>query len=159
MWPFKKKQKVAESLQPGQVFYGQVDSTERFGDNLTLSEDEWINTTPLNANTTDPQSIGLPPVDASGDDIYRVADGLSRIRESIPIPDGQQGHHLCRASVRDCRRSKRSTTTYSLLHLGHFVNLWKIRFQQPEVADASRTSTERSSSTSDRPPPFPGSWP
>ena len=31
--------------------------------------------------------MGLPPVGASDDEVYRIAEQLSRIRESVPIPD------------------------------------------------------------------------
>jgi|SRR5579863_2045753 len=86
MWPFKKK--VARQAVPLEQFsFSQVDTTERFGDNLTLAADDWIGTSPLNATIPDAQSMGLPPVGASDDEVYRGADRLSQIRESIPIPD------------------------------------------------------------------------
>jgi hypothetical protein len=90
MWPFKKKAEAPEAPQPvpaNQISFSQVDTTERFGDNLSLAADEWITTSPLNAMVGDPQSAGLPPVGAGDDEVYRVAERLSRIRESMPLPD------------------------------------------------------------------------
>ncbi len=82
MWPFKKK----PSVSFGTFSYSQVDATERFGDDKGLGPDDWIATTPLNAAAEDPASMGLPPRGASDDEVYRVASGLSTLRESIPIP-------------------------------------------------------------------------
>ncbi|WP_234083076.1 hypothetical protein [Azonexus sp. R2A61] len=87
MWPFKKKQTTQpEALPPASISYSQVDTTERFGDNLGLAQDEWIATIPLNEMTQDPESMGLPSVGASADEVFRVASRLSQLRESIPIP-------------------------------------------------------------------------
>ncbi len=86
MWPFKKKP-VPHAMPPEQIQFSQLDITERFGDNLTLTADEWISTSPLNARIPDAQSQGLPPIGASEDEVYRIADSLSRIRESLPIPN------------------------------------------------------------------------
>lgn len=83
MWPFKKKQNPME----GPISFSQVDSTENFGDDQKLGPDDWIPTTPLNATTEQPESMGLPPPGAGPDEVYRVASGLSAIRESIPIPN------------------------------------------------------------------------
>lgn len=86
MWPFKKKESPPYA-PPEQISFSQVDTTERFGDNLSLTADDWISTTPLNSTVADAQSMGLPPVGASDAEVYRVADRLSRFRESAPIPD------------------------------------------------------------------------
>lgn len=86
MWPFKKKE-AAQSTPPEQISFSQVDTTDRFGDNLSLTEEDWISTKPLNSMVSNPQSMGLPPVGASDEEVYRVAERLSRIRESAPIPD------------------------------------------------------------------------
>ena len=87
MWPFKKKQTPKpELLPPGPISYSQVDTTERFGDNLRLAQDEWIATIPLNTMTQDPESMGLPSVGASTDEVFRIASRLSHLRESIRIP-------------------------------------------------------------------------
>src|SRR5262249_22746705 len=88
MWPFKRKKKDASPKGPlEKISYSQVGTTERFGDNLSLTADEWITTSPLNETTPDPQSMGLPPVGASDEEVYHIADRLSRMRESVPIPD------------------------------------------------------------------------
>jgi hypothetical protein len=87
MWPFKKKEPGVQPPPLEQFSYSQLDITERFGDNLSLTEDDWITTSPLNSTTPNPQSVGLPSVGASDDEVYRIADRLSSIRESIPIPN------------------------------------------------------------------------
>ena len=88
MWPFKKKQKLeAEPLPPGPISYSQVDTTERFGDNRKLGPNEWISTIPLNSITQNPESMGLPAVDADVDEVFEIASRLSHLRESISIPD------------------------------------------------------------------------
>ena len=83
MWPFSKKEKAPVEA----MFYSQVDITEAFGDDQRLGRDEWIATTPLNATTKNPESMGLPSVGAGADEVYRVASKLSELRESIPIPN------------------------------------------------------------------------
>ena len=88
MWPFKKKQTPkAESLAPGSISFSQVDTTERFGDNLRLAPDEWIATIPLNTINENPESMGLPAVGATANEVFQIASRLSRLRESIPIPN------------------------------------------------------------------------
>lgn len=86
MWPFKKME-VPQSAPPEQFSFSQVDITERFGDNLSLTAHDWISTNPLNSSVPDPLSMGLPPIGASDDEVYRIAERLSRTRESVPIPD------------------------------------------------------------------------
>ena len=86
MWPFKKHPKPPAAAQPQTISFSQVDITERFGDNRSLGSDEWIETVPLNKSVPDPQSQGLPPADAGAEETYRVADRLSHLRESIPVP-------------------------------------------------------------------------
>jgi hypothetical protein len=88
MWPFKKKASVpAQGGVPNNAIYSQIDITERFGDNLSLGPNDWIGTSPLNARTEKPESMGLPSRGASDEETYRVADRLSRLRESVAIPD------------------------------------------------------------------------
>jgi len=88
MWPFKKKQTPkAEPLPPGPISFSQVDTTENFGDNLRLSPDEWLATIPLNSITENPESMGLPAVSATADEVFQIASRLSGLRESIPIPN------------------------------------------------------------------------
>ncbi|HWY87675.1 MAG TPA: hypothetical protein VNX28_13165 [Gemmataceae bacterium] len=83
MWPFSKKEKAPVAA----MSFSQVDITEAFGDDHRLDPDEWIATTPLNATTKNPESMGLPPAGAGEDEIYRVASKLSELRESILIPN------------------------------------------------------------------------
>jgi|SRR6185369_6262965 hypothetical protein len=85
MWPFKKKPKI-EYLEAAELNFTQVDFTERFGDHLSLSEDEWIETIPMNRTFPDGKGGNLPPIDAIGDEIYRIASRLSEIRESFRVP-------------------------------------------------------------------------
>ena len=86
MWPFKKKMKAAtQMMPPGQISYSQLDITETFGDNERLKPEDWISTVPLNKMTPDGQASGLPPVEASDEEVYTVAARMSQIRESIPI--------------------------------------------------------------------------
>lgn len=85
MWPFKKKPKNSSQLPPGSISFSQLDLTETFGDNLRLTEEEWVQTSPLNERVPDPEAQGLPPKGAPQDVVFAVADRLSKIRESIPI--------------------------------------------------------------------------
>jgi hypothetical protein len=71
----------------GPISFSQVDITETFDDDQRLSPDDWISTVPLNATTKDPESMGLPPLGAAADEVYRVASKLSKLRESIPLPN------------------------------------------------------------------------
>lgn len=83
MWPFKKK--PTRSLQAEQIMFSQLDITEQFGDDQRLSENEWIETVPLNLRMENPTSMGLPSAGADNDAVYRVADNFSVFRESISI--------------------------------------------------------------------------
>jgi hypothetical protein len=87
MWPFKKKREAPQPMPPEQISFSQVDTTDRFGDNLSLAADDWISTSPLNSMIPDPQSMGLPAVGAGHDEVYRIAERLSRLREAVRIPD------------------------------------------------------------------------
>lgn len=88
MWPFKKKQAPkAELFASEPISFSQVDTTEQFGDNHRLAPDEWIGTIPLNTITQDPESMGLPAVGTTADEVFQIETNLSRLRESIPIPD------------------------------------------------------------------------
>jgi len=68
------------------IWFSQVDATERFGDDKRLGPDDWIETTPVNAGMPDPESSGLPPIGAPDEVVYRVADGLSKMREKFNLP-------------------------------------------------------------------------
>lgn len=83
MWPFRKKQASATE----NISFSQVDTTERFDDDQGLGPDDWIATIPLNTLVHDPQSMGLPPLGASHEEVYRVASGLSSVRETVVLPD------------------------------------------------------------------------
>lgn len=67
------------------ISFSQLDITDRFDDNESLSADEWITTIPLNARIDATNASGLPPRDADSEEVYRVASTLSELRESIPI--------------------------------------------------------------------------
>jgi hypothetical protein len=85
MWPFKKKAASPKENASQPMSFSQLDLTERFEDNLSLGPNDWIETSPLNARIKNPESMGLPPLGATEEETYRVADRLSRIRESFPI--------------------------------------------------------------------------
>jgi hypothetical protein len=72
---------------PVQETMYQVDVAEALGDEQRLGRDDWIAAVPLNAPTADPESMGLPPVGADADDVYRIASRLSELRESVLIPN------------------------------------------------------------------------
>ena len=74
-----------QTMPPGDISYSQLDITERFDDHLHLKPDDWIQTAPLNKSIANGK--GLPPVDASADEVYKAADRLSKMRESISIPN------------------------------------------------------------------------
>jgi hypothetical protein len=88
MWPFKKKEKVEpEAVPTNTIGFSQVDTTERFGDNLSLKAEDWIETIPLNRVVSDGQTMGLPAIDAGEEEVYSIASRLSAIRESFEIPN------------------------------------------------------------------------
>ncbi|MCZ6879799.1 MAG: hypothetical protein O7F13_01570 [Gammaproteobacteria bacterium] len=67
--------------------FSQVDSTEGFGDNLEMESTEWIKTNPINEAMDNPETMGLPAVGSTEDEVYRIASNLSLVRESISISD------------------------------------------------------------------------
>lgn len=75
-----------ETMPTDVISYSQLDITEGFGDNLKLSVDDWMSTTPLNSSHSNPESVGLPSPSADVEEVYEIACKLSRLRESIPIP-------------------------------------------------------------------------
>jgi hypothetical protein len=83
MWPFRRKEKI-EYLPAGELNFTQVDVTERFDDHLSLSKDEWVETVPIN-KFVEGRPENLPAVDASEEEVYRIASELSRIRESFRV--------------------------------------------------------------------------
>ena len=72
-------------MAPQDISYSQVDITETFGDHLRPSPDEWVQTVPLNSGIDDPESQGLPSKTATAEEVYRIAEGLSAIREAITV--------------------------------------------------------------------------
>ena len=74
-----------QMMAPEAISFSQLDITEYFDDNESLSADEWISTTPLNARIDATVASGLPPRDADSEEVYRVAATLSELRESFPI--------------------------------------------------------------------------
>jgi hypothetical protein len=105
MWAFKKNQAPrAEPLPAGPISFSQVDTTEQFGDNLGLAQDEWITTVPLNTVIQDPESMGLPAIGARADEVFRIASRLSRLRESIPIPNDGVYCAICHIANVDIAR-------------------------------------------------------
>lgn len=84
-WPFRKKEKV-KYVNPNEIGFTQVDITETFDDHLTLSKEDWIETVSLNSFASGPPG-NLPPADASEDEVYRIASDLSKIRETLNLPD------------------------------------------------------------------------
>lgn len=76
-----------ERMDPKAISFSQLDITERFGDNQSLGVDDWITTAPLSASIEDPESAGLPSLDADSGEVYRIASTLSELRESMPIPN------------------------------------------------------------------------
>ena len=79
-----KSKATTQMMPPGEISYSQLDITERFDDHLHLKAEDWISTVPLNKSL--PNGQGLPPADASADEVYRAAEKLSQFRESISIP-------------------------------------------------------------------------
>ena len=82
--PTQSNKATTQMMPPGDISYSQLDITERFDDHLHLKPEDWISTVPLNKSA--PSGKGLPPVDASADEVYKAAARLSQLRESISIP-------------------------------------------------------------------------
>ena len=104
MWPFKKKLRQGFD---GPISFSQLDVTEAFGDDQHLGPDEWIATTALHSTIDDPQSMGLPPIDADPDEVYRIASKLSAIRESISIPNDGVYCPICHIANIDLGRLRK----------------------------------------------------
>ncbi len=102
IWPSRKKKQT-----PPVLMYSQVDITEAFGNDQRLSLDEWIVTVPLNATTSNPESMGLPPVNANADEVHRVASMLSELRESIPIRNDGVYCPVCHTANVDLERLRK----------------------------------------------------
>jgi len=85
MWPFTKRKKPW--LEPQKITFSQADLTEHFGGDVSLRPEEWIVTLPINRTIKDPETQGLPALDATEDEIYAAAERLSQLRESIAVPN------------------------------------------------------------------------
>ena len=85
MCPFKKRSAPVVSVALNELSFSQTDTTERSGDNLSLGPNDWIETVALNAVVASPESMGLPPLGATEEQTYQVADRLSRVRESFAL--------------------------------------------------------------------------
>jgi hypothetical protein len=83
---FLRKKPVLRA-NPQNISYTQVDLTENFGDNLKLKPEDWIQTTAINVEAKNPESVGLPPKTAGPDEIYTIAARLSELREKFQIPN------------------------------------------------------------------------
>ena len=104
MWPFTKK----KTEPPKEILYSQLDITENFDDHLRLGPNDWIETIPLNLRLDDPESQGLPPTEATGDEIYEVANHLSKFREQIPIASDGVYCPVCHIANVDLNRLRTS---------------------------------------------------
>ena len=83
--PTPQNKATTQMVPPGELSYSQLDITERFDDNLHLKPTDWISTVRLIKSV--PDGKGLPPVDASADEIYKAAERLSQFREAFAIPN------------------------------------------------------------------------
>jgi len=91
-------------IEAGEMILTQVDSTENFNDNENLDAGEWIKTTPLNELMDDPESMGLPVLGSSEDEVYRIASDLSSIRESFSIPEDGVYCPVCNVANADLQK-------------------------------------------------------
>lgn len=101
MWPFKKNPLVSDDLP---LEFSQVDTTERFDDNLSLGADDWIATVPINTLVDDGERMGLPAIGATEDQIYSVANRMSRMRESFEVPGDGVYCPICHIANVDIER-------------------------------------------------------
>ena len=83
MWPFKKKNAPVAMVDPRQLSFSQTDVPKNVGDTLSLGPDDWVETMPINALVQDAR--GLPPADATEDQVYELAERLSGIREALRL--------------------------------------------------------------------------
>ncbi|MEQ1643384.1 MAG: hypothetical protein ABL959_08095 [Pyrinomonadaceae bacterium] len=84
-WPFKKKEKV-EIVDPSTLSYTQVDITREFDQNLSLTNEDWVDTMPINEFLGNDNNGNIPALGAIDHEIYRVALSLSEIREEFHVP-------------------------------------------------------------------------
>ena len=85
--PFERVASVV-ALDPRDLSFLQTDVTKSSEDNRSPGPNDWIETTPINASVPEAQRPrGLPPLDATEDQIYQIADRGSRLRESLRRSD------------------------------------------------------------------------
>ena len=103
MWPFKKKL-VAPQEKPSTFAFTQLDTTEHFDDNQSLGGDGWITTVPLNTLVPDGENMGLPASVATDNQGYSVAWKMSKIRESLNVPNDGVYCPICHVAHIDLSR-------------------------------------------------------
>ncbi len=63
------------------ISYSQIDVTEFFDQNLTLSKNEWAKTTPITVRLKDMYGkMGLPVQNSTDEQVYQIASKLSLLR-------------------------------------------------------------------------------
>ena len=77
------KEPKATTVDPREMKFSQLDSTERFDDRERLKPDDWLQTAALNLSIPPTEANGLPPKDALPDVVHAVAAKLSAIREQF----------------------------------------------------------------------------
>ena len=82
MWPFKKKSAPVAMVDLRELTFTQTDVTKSSGHDPSPGSNDWIETMPINA-VVPKAPPGLPPLDATADQIYDIADRGSRLRESL----------------------------------------------------------------------------
>ena len=74
-----------QSASPGEIRFTQLDITDDFGPPAGASRDTWIDTVAINTRTDAGGKSGLPPADATEDEVYEAAPRMSAIREEIGV--------------------------------------------------------------------------
>ncbi len=93
-----------ESIATEKISYSQLDITDRFGDDCSLKADEWICTRPLNEYLGDRRSSELPSLGANAQEVYKIALGMSEMREYISIPNDGVYCPICHIANIDRRK-------------------------------------------------------
>jgi hypothetical protein len=81
--PQNRPQPPISPVTFGNITLSQLDVPERFGANKGLGPEDWVTTIPLNVATPYPEARGLPPLGASAEETYQVAQHL---RVSLATP-------------------------------------------------------------------------
>lgn len=74
-----------EQVDPKEIGFTQLDITETIGAPPGLGADDWIETTPINAQPGAEGMRGLPPLTAGEDEVHAAAVKLSAIREEVGV--------------------------------------------------------------------------